>query len=654
MKTRSLVVLVGVGALLVCASVFAFAACGGKGGEKTDQKLPPADVIRSSQRIPDLQALDKPAAEVVSQKQLSAEETRAAVDADPKFQDLAAYAGELGLGEAAWGMETTYSNGIESRAAVLGTPGQGQPVAAVVRATGPVDEAYLVTVAGGSEDKPLTLDIITREGKATLNLDEGQVVTSAPGGSCLWHECAGSAVTLMWESSDYGAFMQATVRLCAIAFITGDEPGAALFCPPALVTVSAMLIASGVDCAIDPCDVCYSDACGEDDMGATACGGPYGGAATVYQHYTHYTCEDPGTLDSQCVPQDLVKTIKQCPGGCASGSECAPPPTPPPECQNDADCPPAQIVAGPTCYFVIELTPSAGGQSTSRLHTVVQVYQCKSSRCVPYTMTQEQPCQWGCSADRNSCAAPPPSCVPGGCERPDEPFGSPRCVLRPDDSKWILEQDYRHWACNPVQGGYNSTCEQTVITKVEQECPAGCAADGTSCIPVCDPSTCDREVPEGGSRCVYSYAEGYVVEQGYRKYSCSPLPDGGSTCDSSTYTKIQMHCPYGCDNDATWCGAGAGGGNAPAAPTDFIALQHAGGTRFEWHDRSDNEDGFRIYFGARSLGRPSTLIATAGPNTSSLDTDFVRSGGECLGDLRLQRGRRVGPGPVLPSAVAKA
>jgi hypothetical protein len=346
----------------------------------------------------------------------------------------------------------------------------------------------------------------------------------------------------------------------------------------------------------------------------------------VIQQYKHYTCENPRTLQSQCVPEDLERKLKDCPGGCASTTECAPPP---PVCQTDADCPPEQITFGPLCTTLMTLSGS-----TSRLRTDRQVYRCEWGQCAPHTNSTEHQCQWGCSADKTSCAPPPPSCEPANCERDDEPFANPRCVFRPDDQKWILERDYRHWECNPVQGGYNSTCEQTVITKLEQECPAGCAADGMSCIPVCDPSTCDREEPVfGTARCVYSYSEGYIVEQTYRKYFCSPLTGGGSTCDSSTDVKTQRQCPYGCNDAATWCGAGPGGGLAPAAPTNFIALQHPGGTEFEWQDNSDNEDGFRIYFGGRSVGRPSTLVATVGPNTSSLDTDFVRSGEEICWEI---------------------
>jgi hypothetical protein len=186
-----------------------------------------------------------------------------------------------------------------------------------------------------------------------------------------------------------------------------------------------------------------------------------------------------------------------------------------------------------------------------------------NSQCVSTDNVETmEECQYDCAPDRKSCApppTPPPStCDPATCERPDQPLGDPRCVFRPDDQEWILERDYDHWECSPVQGGANSTCEQMTITKFEQMCPYGCAADGMSC---------------------------------------------------------------------------ASAGEVPAAPSDFLALQHPGGTQFEWTDNSDNEDGFRVYFGGRSVGRPSQLITTVGPDTQTVDTDFVRSGTEVCWEI---------------------
>ena len=130
-------------------------------------------------------------------------------------------------------------------------------------------------------------------------------------------------------------------------------------------------------------------------------------------------------------------------------------------------------------------TPNARGQGG----TVTQVY--RQSACNPAGTACESfdsqvtlPCIAGCATDGKSCAGPGGGrggCVPSECEQSDEPIGDPRCVLRPDDQKWILERDYTHYECSPVQGGDDATCEQMTITKFEQFCPAGCATDAKSC-----------------------------------------------------------------------------------------------------------------------------------------------------------------------------
>ena len=56
----------------------------------------------------------------------------------------------------------------------------------------------------------------------------------------------------------------------------------------------------------------------------------------------------------------------------------------------------------------------------------------------------------------------------------------------------------------------------------------------------------------------------------------------------------------------------------------------AGTLKFQWKDNSDNEQGFRIYHGARFAipPRPSYLIHTAGSNTTQVEITYDRGGGD--------------------------
>ena len=128
----------------------------------------------------------------------------------------------------------------------------------------------------------------------------------------------------------------------------------------------------------------------------------------------------------------------------------------------------------------------------------------------------------------------------------------------------------------------------------------------------------------------------------YNHYHCDNPHESNSQCDYETMATLVQECPLGCTG--TSCTQPASPtpptptaspppSGVPAAPSDFLALQHAGGTEFQWTDNSLNEDGFRIYFGGRSVGRPSQLITTVGPDTQTVDTDFVRSGTEVCWEI---------------------
>ena len=255
-----------------------------------------------------------------------------------------------------------------------------------------------------------------------------------------------------------------------------------------------------------------------------------------------------------------------------------------------------------------------------------------NSRCnSELLMTRVEECPLGCTDTVCATSKPPPGgCDPATCEE-EVSIGEPVCVFRPDDNQYVVTQDFEQYSCKPMAGG-GYGCKSEEITRAMEVCPNGCAADGKSCaaaLPTCDPALCTKEEPTGDPRCVLS-PSGYIIEQPFQDYYCDDLSTGGSACVSRAATEVMENCPYGCAPDGQSC---APGGDVPAAPADFLALESPGGTYFEWTDNSLNEDGFKIYFGARSLGRPSQLISTVGPDTQTVDTDFVRSGTEICWEI---------------------
>jgi hypothetical protein len=333
---------------------------------------------------------------------------------------------------------------------------------------------------------------------------------------------------------------------------------------------------------------------------------------------------------SECQTTTDPRVVEECAFGCAPDLHSCAEPTQTTGC-DPATCNGDKPKGDPVC------TTNPGGHTGQ----VTQQYErcsCQSvggvSACVCVSIAPRVSLCTSACADSKSCGGSRGGggCDPSTCEQPDQSLGDPRCVFRPDDQQWIIERDYDHWECSPVQGGDDASCVQMGITKFEEACPNGCADDGKSCAAgpsTCDPALCTREEPVGDPRCVGS-PSGYIIEQPFQDYSCTDLPTGGSTCDWRSAVEVMENCPYGCAPDGKSC---ASEDDVPAAPSDFLALENQGGTYFEWTDNSLNEDGFKIYFGGVSVGRPGQLITTVGPDTQTVDTNFVRFGTEICWEI---------------------
>ena len=73
---------------------------------------------------------------------------------------------------------------------------------------------------------------------------------------------------------------------------------------------------------------CYDD----DDCPDEEIGDLYCQDGNVYQDIEQFECENPGTVDSECIDDIISELVEICVFGCANG-ECLP------ECSDDSDCP---------------------------------------------------------------------------------------------------------------------------------------------------------------------------------------------------------------------------------------------------------------------------------------------------------------------------
>jgi len=82
-----------------------------------------------------------------------------------------------------------------------------------------------------------------------------------------------------------------------------------------------------VNCVNSVATTCFLDEqCGEEEIGDNYCIGD-----DVYQDITEYSCEEAGTVQSECVSNTRTELVEICEFGCAGG-DCLP------ECTLDSDC----------------------------------------------------------------------------------------------------------------------------------------------------------------------------------------------------------------------------------------------------------------------------------------------------------------------------
>jgi len=641
MRERGLVALGWTAALAVAAIMLVLAACGG--GATT---APPTATIAVSAspgaslipkqgalpgQFPDLKNEGEPLATLVSQKELGSDKIRAAITSDPQFAETEALGVKAGFGPAEGGVELQYDNGMTVTAALMTSPDKGITLAARESGAQPVYAVLHLagdgrTLTAYHHDSTITVDLKTLKG--------GAVDTPEAHHSCRVGHCFYAAVVYLFNSWGFGTALKAVCGTCiaAAAALPPTAGASAIVALPACIgcvpLLASMGIAAFVDCEIDPCDYCANDSCGEPPSEYYELCTNYNAppdpttrsTAGVNGIRAGYRCEGvdvslfPPSVDysaTQCINgSEVVGLVRACPLGCA-------PPAPgdtvsrdcnlSPACVGDADCPAAQVLSQ-----VCANDADGGGVVTYQ----VKYYDCRGGLCTSHQF----PSMFDCTPVGITPLPPPVPCAADNQSCEGEPVGDVRCVVRASDGKSIEERDYRYRTCSLSPQGWTLDCGgETTVSKLVRECPGECLADGTGCGPTCDPASCRGEETYLGPRCAYNYSR-YVVEQTFRQEYCKDLATGGAECATRDETRVVEVCPYGCTAAGTVCAAR---GTVPAAPGDFLVLEGGPGTAFSWTDNSDNEEGFRIYYGSRSLGRPSTLIGTAPPQPTPSRMDTV-------------------------------
>ena len=503
--------------------VIAFAvSCGASGGDEKATPTPggldlPADLSEEEKtsilQIPNMANDMKPLATFVSQRALSEDEVRDAIDGDPQFAELEALAEDADFGPAGAGLELQYDNGIKVTAAVLDSPEDGLAVA--MRETGPTTVYAVLHLASDGQ----TLTEYNSEGTITLDLAtlKGSAV-DAPDAhhSCRTGHCILAA--LMWlADSWYGDVVEEICGACiesAVAMIGTAGLSGVITVPSCIVCVSALSaagIASAYVCYDEPCSYCMDNTCGDPPM----------------SHEEH------------CAwlvgPTDPTTGISASVTGVDTGYECV----------------------GITEKFL-------GGDDLSESECQ---YSSKSTgivRACPYGCADPPP---GDTVSRECLE--PSTCDPAACNSEEEK-GDPYCVnVAPPDND-VLKRDYEVRECVPtVYGG--STCQSSTETRELVKCPFGCASDGIHCAqptavatarvtPLatavstsCDPATCNGERPVGDPVCA-AVERGVTsrVTQQYERCACQPLQDQ-PTCECVPIAPKVTACIGGCAANGKSC-----------------------------------------------------------------------------------------------------
>ena len=214
---------------------------------------------------------------------------------------------------------------------------------------------------------------------------------------------------------------------------------------------------------------------------------------------------------------------------------------------------------------------------------------------------------------------------PLGCVR-DEVLAT---TCREENGTANLVRQVRQYYCDATVAS-GQACRSQDVERTAATCPGECLDDGTDCAPACDPATCTGDALSGYPSCAYNYIQ-YVLEQSVDSKSCQPKSGGGEACVTTSDIRLKDTCPYGCTDDRQACAAPSA---VPRAPGEFLMVggPTEGTLRFIWKDNSDNEQGFRIYHGARFAipPRPSYLIQTVAANTTQVDVTYERTGDLCF------------------------
>lgn len=207
---------------------------------------------------------------------------------DSQWRDLFLYAVEIGYTQVRGGTKTTYSNWMMTICGILTSPA-GESIFIVV--------GYNPDFARLIKFEENILQLFTREESMTIDV-VNQIVTTSDSEhhSCDKVNCRAGCIGATIGPGEILSCVGCAVEV-ATTGIVGFLTPECLGCEFAVGEV----IGCESNCAIFPCNWCYSDDCGISSFCSGLCDPPEGGRDTdLYQRRDYYYCSNPWQANSQC------------------------------------------------------------------------------------------------------------------------------------------------------------------------------------------------------------------------------------------------------------------------------------------------------------------------------------------------------------------
>ena len=249
-------------------------------------------------------------------------------------------------------------------------------------------------------------------------------------------------------------------------------------------------------------------------------GGPFCIGNSIYQNYTTYTCNNPGTANSNCTNSTAVQLINNCTanqtcslGNCLNVT-----------CSTNSQCGANSFIGDSYCQgnsvyrnYKTYTCNNPGAANSSCTNQTTPLLQ---NNCTANQICQKAQClNIACSTNAN--------CGTNGY------IGDPYCQGN------SLYRNYKTYICNNP-GTINSSCTSE-ITSFFNACAVNQTCSNGSCLNV--NITCSSNSQCGTNGFTGDpYCQGNSVYQNYKTYNCNNPGTANSSCSQSTTSQLKQDC----------------------------------------------------------------------------------------------------------------